>query len=239
MRSPAEIGQQLHDLTRQLLDFRISRRRGLQAAGATIMGGTAAVMSGCNILSRPEISPATSLPQRSDLTPQSHPAIEQEQQPTDVELLMRNPRLKEWRQKVDGIVTIRDYGNSRRSGRIISKDGLLSRGLPDTTSRDTLKGETGLEWGSQPDWKFQITIETNEGIYEFIMIKESIHVPSRIEPRNPSQPLTLDNFVVIDLPEQRYFDSRFAAIRTPGDGVLIDTQPESETPIIVDWPKAA
>lgn len=135
---------------------------------------------------------------------------------TGAELLMRNPQLKQWRNQLDPSVkvSIRDYGDTRRSGRVDPDLGLMSRSLPDVSS-EGYKGIEDLAWGGTPTWRFEISVVEENGKTSVWIMRGERVVPFALE--GP------------------YLYGDFAALETPQDGVLITADPEPREPAITEW----
>lgn len=138
---------------------------------------------------------------------------------TGAELLMRNPELKSWRDQLEPSikVSIHDYGDNRRSGRVDPEEGLMLRNLPDVASQG-FRGVKELAWGATPTWRLQISVVAENGETSvWIMHNERI-VPGIIAAGEP------------------YIYGSFAALETPQDGKLIIAA-EIFEPTITDWPR--
>lgn len=177
---------------------------------ALVIVGMAGVMTGCQGLPDTVASPAT-------------PGLEQGRPSvTGAEFLMRNPDLKEWRDTLDSStrVLIRDYGNTRRSGRVNPNVGLMYRRLPDIAARG-FQGVNDLGWDDNPNWELEITIIERDGrIFRWIVQEEQIVAPSQ------------------SLSGQPYLLGGFAARETPEDGLLITANAEPQEPIETEWPQS-
>lgn len=195
------------------------------------------VVGGAALIGRANIPGFSELPRRIPIVDRlipGSPTPEQEQTAlTDIELLMKNPDLLQWRNQLsnDTIVTIRDYGENRRTGRVISRDGIRGRSLPDTTQGYSFVGESKLAWGATPDWRFQITVESKGSSSDFVMLYEHGYPETFVPDADGS-------IRVVSVPNPNYITGGFAALQTSADGPLIDANPDLIDPQIVTWKKS-